>query len=89
MRLLWWFTLVFWLVSVVFLTRAIFVHRRTRIPLPPSLVGGIALNGGLLLLIVPNLVAIPSALKWLALAGSLLLVVYSLRLSRRALAREP
>jgi hypothetical protein len=88
-RLLWGFTLVFWLVSVGFLARAISVHRRSRLPLPPTLVGGIALNGGLLLLIVPNLVAMPSALRWLALAVSLLLVVFSVRQSGRALARKP
>lgn len=87
MRLLWGLALTSLLVSVAFLTRAVYVHRRSRLALPASLLAGIALNGGLALLIVPQFLELSSTVRWIALAGSGLLVVYSVRLSRRALSK--
>lgn len=87
MRLLWWPALISLLVSSWFLARAIYVYRRNRIPLPASLLGGIALNGGLALLIVPQFLGLSYALRWITLGGSAILLIWSLRLSRRALAK--
>ena len=85
MQLLWGFALASLVVSSGFLARAIYIHRRTRLPLPSSLAGGIALNVGLAFLIVPQFMELPSLLRWLALAVSGLFIVYSIRMSRRAL----
>ena len=85
MRLLWLVPLLLLVASVALLARAIFMYQRSRLPLPASLLGGVALNGGLALLIVPQFLDLSSGLRWIALAISGLLLAHSLRLSRRAL----
>jgi hypothetical protein len=87
MRLLWVIPLLWLPVSLAFLTRAIYVHRRSRLPLPPSLLAGIPLNAGLTFLVVSQFLDIPPALKWIILAVSGLLIAYTYRLLRRPVRR--
>ena len=87
MRQLWWPALLLLLVSVAFLGRAVYVHRRSNLQLSDALLAGIALNCGLAFLIVPQFFDLPTAVRWITLAASLLAIAYSFRFSRRAISR--
>jgi hypothetical protein len=82
MRLVWGIALAFLLVSVAMLVRAVQVHRRNGLPLPPSLLAGFALNSSLAFLIVPQFLELPSALRWSAIAVSGLLIAWCFWLMR-------
>ena len=85
MRLLWLLPLLSLVGSFALLTRALYVHRKSRLPVPALLLGLVALNVGLAFLIVPQFLELPLGLRWSTMALSAPFLAYSFRLSRRAL----